>query len=363
MQQLEMFKRPEGISKVIERINELCDRPVKIMEICGTHTMAIAKTGIKTLLNNNVKLISGPGCPVCVTPQDRIDSILKLSRRKEIIIATYGDMIRVPGTNFGDSLQSYKARGASVEIVYSAMDAIELAKNNRDKEIIFLGIGFETTTPTSAIALKVANDENINNFSVFSMHKLCEPVLRTLIEQPDFDIDGFICPGNVSIIIGEKGFEFIVKDYKLPAVITGFEGGDIIAAIYKILEMLIGNDIKLVNEYSRIVKKNGNESAKMVIEEYFEPYEDLWRGLGLIPASGLRIKDKYKKFDAAYKFGIELSNRNFDTACRCGDIIMGKREPNTCPIFGKECTPDNPVGPCMVSSEGACAARYKYGSK
>lgn len=362
MQQWEQFKKPEGIGKVIDSINEMYERPIKIMEICGTHTMSIAKAGLKSLLHPNIKLISGPGCPVCVTPQDRIDSILQLAKDKSIIIATYGDMLRVPGTNYGESLLTSKAIGASVEIVYSAMDAIELADKYRDKEIVFLGIGFETTTPSSAVALKTARENKLNNFSIFSMHKLCEPALRTIIEQKDFDIDGFICPGNVSIILGETGFEFLSQDYRLPAVISGFEGGDLVTSIYKIVEMIIKREAKLLNEYSRLVTKNGNMLAKEITKEYFEPCDDLWRGIGSIKNSGLKIKSKYKEYDTVSKFGITLGHENYETSCSCGDIIMGKQDPAFCTLFGKACTPDNPIGPCMVSSEGACAAKYKYGS-
>jgi hydrogenase expression/formation protein HypD len=361
MQHLDQFKKPENIDKVINAINSMNTRPIKIMEICGTHTMAIARSGIKSLLNSNVKLISGPGCPVCVTPSDRIDKILELVQEKNIIIATYGDMLKVPGTKYGDSLEKHKAMGAQVEIIYSAMDAIEIARNNPNKEVVFLGIGFETTTPGSAIAIEVANEEKINNFSVFSMHKLCEPILRALGEMEDFDIDGFICPGHVSIILGEKGFEFLTKEYGIPSVIAGFEGGDIVTAIYKIMSMIQDNKIEFINEYKRLVSYNGNELAWNMVLKYFEPTDDLWRGIGLVPNSGLKIRDEYSKFDAVKKFNIRLGTSENITVCKCGEIIKGKKEPKECPLFGTTCSPENPVGPCMVSSEGACAAYYKYG--
>lgn len=361
MQHWEQFKKPKDIEKVIDGINSMKVKPIKIMEICGTHTMSIAKSGIKSLLNDNIKLISGPGCPVCVTPSDRIDKILELVRREDIIIATYGDMIRVPGTNYGDSLEKHRAMGASVEIVYSPMDAIELAKVNPDKEVVFLGIGFETTTPGTAIAIEAAILEGIENFSVFSMHKLCEPILRHLGQMEDFDIDGFICPGNVSIILGEKGFEFLTKEYNIPSVIAGFEGGDIITAIYQIVSMIRDGKPEFINEYKRLVTYNGNELAWNVVLKYFEKTDDLWRGIGFVRQSGLKIKEAYSKYDAFKKFDIVLSSDESVTACKCGEIIKGKQEPVQCPLFGKTCTPENPVGPCMVSSEGACAAFYKYG--
>ena len=361
MQHWEEFKRPKDIERVIDIIRDMKVRPLKIMEICGTHTMSIAKTGIKSLLPENIKLISGPGCPVCVTPSDRIDKIIGLAQNKNVIIATYGDMLRVPGSKHGESLEKYKALGYSVEIVFSSMEAIEIAKKNPEKEIVFLGIGFETTTPGSAIAIEVAIENQLNNFSVFSMHKLCEPILRLLIEMEDFDIDGFICPGHVSIIIGEKGFEFLVKDYGIPAVLAGFEAGDIVTSIYKIVEMIRDNKSEFVNEYKRLVTYEGNEIAWSKILKYFEPVDDLWRGIGNVPKSGLRIKSQYSKYDTVKKFNIELSEDENITACSCGEIIKGKQDPISCALFGKTCTPENPVGPCMVSSEGACAACYKYG--
>ena len=364
MQHWGEFKKPRDIGLVIDAINnmDLKQRPVKIMEICGTHTMSIAKSGIKSLLNNNVKLISGPGCPVCVTPADRIDKILELVQRKDIIIATYGDMLRVPGTKYGESLERYRAQGSEVQIVYSAMDAVEIARTRPDKEVIFLGIGFETTTPGSAIAIQEAMAMKIDNFSVFSLHKLCEPILRILVEMDDFDIDGFLCPGHVSIILGEKGFEFLTKEYGMPSVIAGFEGGDLITSIYKILQMIRDDKKEFVNEYKRLVTYKGNEKAWNMVLKYFRQADDLWRGIGLVEKSGLKIRDEYSKYDAIKKFKITLSNDEDVTACRCGEIIKGRQEPTECPLFGNSCTPENPVGPCMVSSEGACAASYKYGS-
>ena len=360
MQHWGQFKRPDNIEKVIAAINEMDIKPIKIMEICGTHTMSIAKSGIKSLIKDKVKLISGPGCPVCVTPADRMDKILELARKSNVIIATYGDMLKVPGTRYGESLERLKAMGSAVEIVYSVMDAIEIAKNNPEKEVVFLGIGFETTTPASAIAMEVATSENIENFSIFSMHKLCEPILRALIGMEDFKIDGLICPGHVSIILGEKGFEFLKAEFGIPSVIAGFEGGDIVTAIYKLAEMARDHKSEYVNEYKRIVTYEGNEIAWNMVKRYFEPADDLWRGIGMIPQSGLKIRDEYSKFDAVKKFNIELRQDEAATTCKCGEIIKGKQEPRECPLFGKTCTPENPVGPCMVSSEGACAAYYKY---
>ncbi|CDF58157.1 hydrogenase formation protein HypD [Thermobrachium celere] len=357
---LNEFRKPQDIDRVIKFLKKI-DRKIKIMEVCGTHTMAIAKSGIKGLLPENIKLISGPGCPVCVTPSEEIDAILELCRKnRDLIITTYGDMMKVPGTNVGESLEKLRALGSDIRIVYSALDAVEIAKNNQDREVVFLGIGFETTTPGTILALEEAINNNINNFYIYSMHKLVEPALRALLEQPDFDIDGFICPGHVGAVIGEEGFRFLVDEYKKPSVICGFEAGDILIGIFKIINQIINNDVKLENEYKRVVKTEGNKIIKEKVEKYFKVSDDLWRGIGLIKNSGLKLKKEYEKFDAITRFNITLRENNKTTACRCGDVIKGKIEPNECSLFGRLCTPENAVGPCMVSSEGACAAYYKY---
>lgn len=354
------FKKPEEIERVIDSIKGYDGRPIRIMEICGTHTMAIAKSGIKSLLPHNIKLISGPGCPVCVTPVERIDSILDLAKSPDIIIATYGDMLRVPGSKYGESLERYKALGADIVAVYSGMDAVEIAKNNPLKEVVFLGIGFETTTPGTALAIEIASNEGVKNFYVLSMHKLVEPVLRALLDEDEFEIDGFLCPGHVAAILGAKGFEFLVKDYGKPSVICGFEPGDILTSIYKLIFQIKERKNALENEYTRLVSYNGNQKAINKIFQFFEAYDDIWRGIGLVKESGLKLKKEYEKFDASKRFSIDLNSLNASTACRCGEIIKGKQEPSKCPLFGKSCTPENPVGPCMVSTEGACAAYYKY---
>lgn len=358
---LNEFKKPQSARKIIEYLKRI-DRKIKIMEVCGTHTMAIAKFGIKSMLPPNIKLISGPGCPVCVTPAEEIDSILTLCKNnKDVIITTYGDMLKVPGSVYGESLEKLKAQGmANVEIVYSALDAVEIAKANKDKEIVFLGIGFETTTPGTALALEAAVEQGVDNLYIYSMHKLVEPALRTLLNQSDFDVDGFICPGHVAAVIGEEGFEFLVDEYSKPSVICGFEAGDILVSIYKIVNQIINNNPILENEYKRVVKTNANPLIKEKVEGYFEVSDVCWRGIGIIEKSGLKLKQEFKKFDAQVKFNISNNNELKETACKCGEVIKGKIEPNQCSLFGKTCTPENPVGPCMVSSEGACAAYFKY---
>ncbi|KRQ86615.1 Hydrogenase expression/formation protein HypD [Caloramator mitchellensis] len=354
------FKDYDKMSNIVNYLRNYNGPAVKIMEVCGTHTMSIARSGIRTLLSEKIKLISGPGCPVCVTAINRIDEIFELAKRHDTIIATFGDMLKVPGSKAGFNLSMLKSQGANIQIVYSAMDALNLAMNNKENEIIFLGIGFETTAPGTAVAIKEAAVKCIENFSVFSMHKYVEPALRALIESDDFDIDGFLCPGHVSTILGIRGFEFLVEEYKIPSVITGFEAEDILVAIYKILNQITGDNPSIENEYLRIVSYEGNKLAQNMLNEVFYPDDDLWRGIGVINKSGMAIRNKYSKFDAVKKFNINLDFVDKSTACKCGEIIKGKIQPDECKLFAINCTPENPIGPCMVSSEGACAAFYKY---
>lgn len=348
--------------KLLNALSALTGRDVTLMEVCGTHTMAIAKAGIKSILPKNIHLLSGPGCPVCVTPAGVIDAVLELAMRENVIIASYGDMMRVPGSTPGDNLQRRRAMGADTRIVYSAADAVELAAANPAKQVVFLGAGFETTAPGTAAAILGAAERGLENFSVFSMLKTVEPALRRLIASEGFAIDGFICPGHVAVITGEKGFEFLPRDYSIPAVIAGFEPQDILLTVYMLVKQLAEGKPRVQNEYSRIVKPEGNELALAAINRVFEPCDTLWRGLGMTPGSGLKIRDEYEKYDAVKKHGLDEAAINAEkpTACRCGDVITGKISPGMCPLFGKRCLPEDPVGPCMVSSEGACAAAYKY---
>jgi len=361
------FKNPTEVKNITAAINDtaddLADREVKLMEVCGTHTMAIAKSGIRSMIPKNIRLISGPGCPVCVTPAGTIDAVLELSEDKSVMITTYGDMVRVPGSTPGDSLMHRRAEGANVTIVYSPVDAVEIAKSHPEKQVVFLGVGFETTAPGTAAAIMTAADEGIKNFTVLSMLKTVEPALRALASSPDFDIDGFLCPGHVATIIGEEGFRFIPHDLCLPAVIAGFEPLDILTCVFLLLRQLRNKCPKIENEYTRAVTMDGNFLAQSIMRKCFIPCDDSWRGLGLIPESGLAINEKYSFFDAAKRFGIVSGGDGKDTYCRCGDVIRGKLEPWGCPLFGKACTPEDPVGPCMVSGEGACSAAYKYRSE
>ena len=345
------------IEALLERIHRMDVGEVKLMEVCGTHTMAIAKSGIKRLLPEHVRLISGPGCPVCVTPAGAMDCVLRLSENENVIIASYGDMIRVPG----DNLIRRRAQGAHVEIVYSPVDALKLAQENPQREVVFLGVGFETTAPGTAAAIAMAAEMELKNFSVLSMLKRVEPALRALIAADGFDVQGLLCPGHVAVILGEKGFNFLAQDYALPAVISGFEPEDILVSVYRLLKQIERRQPALENTYSRAVSPEGNGAALRMMEEYLVPRDDTWRGLGRIGRSGLGVRREYARFDAQERFGIAFPEAEGETACRCGDVIRGRMAPADCPMFGKRCVPEDPVGPCMVSSEGACAAAYKYG--
>lgn len=331
-----------------------------LMEVCGTHTMAIARSGLKTLLPENIRLLSGPGCPVCVTPAEVIDGVLELAMEKNVILTTYGDMLRVPGSNPGDSLLRRRALGARVEIVYSPVDAVTLAKENPGREVVFLGVGFETTAPGTAAAVQMAREQGVENFSLLSMLKTVEPALRALIAMEGFQVDGFLCPGHVASIIGEGGFRFLPEEYGLPGVIAGFAPEEILLAVYRLAKQLTEGQARLENAYPRAVRPEGNPLARSMLENCFEPRRDLWRGLGSIDNSGLALRPELAAFDAEKKFGLTAAPAAKPTACRCGDVICGRLGPEECPLFGRRCTPEDPVGPCMVSSEGACAAAYKY---
>ena len=350
------------VRKLLDAIEALPLEETRLMEVCGTHTMAIARSGIKSMLPEKVKLLSGPGCPVCVTPPQVIDAVLELAMRPEITIATYGDMVRVPGSRPGDSLQRRRALGAKLLVVYSPVDAVEYARENPDREVVFLGVGFETTAPGTAAAVLTAKEEGVKNFSVLSMLKTVEPALRALMKTEDFQVQGFLCPGHVGTIIGERGFAFLPEEYQMPAVIAGFEPEDILLSVYLLLRQIAEGRPRVENQYKRAVSPTGNQLAQNMIRRCLEPRADIWRGLGRIENSGLGFRAEFSDFDAEKKFSIRYGEETRPTACRCGDVICGRINPAQCPMFGKRCTPEDPVGPCMVSSEGACAAAYKYQS-
>lgn len=329
-------------------------RKIKLMEICGTHTMSIAQNGIHSLLNENIELVSGPGCPVCVTPSSIIDICLDILQDPNIVIFSYGDMLRVPNSE-GKRLLQHK----QVKMCLSPLEALNFAKENSDKQVIFLGVGFETSTPGSAICILEAYKQNIQNFFFYSLLKRTEPALRTLLND-DSDIDGFICPGHVACILGEQGFQFLSEEYHKPAVISGFEAEDILYSINLLVDMINQDTPTIKNTYQRAVRYKGNREAIKLIHEVFEPETSLWKGLGVIKNSGIRLKEKYAQFDAEIHFQLPFPENKEPKGCQCANILTGKKKPTQCPFFQKICTPQNPIGPCMVSNEGACAASFMY---
>ena len=342
----------------LTEIQALAQSPFTIMEVCGTHTVAIAKNALRELLPDTVRLISGPGCPVCVTDSSDIDRYLYLAAQPNVITATFGDMIRVPGTD--KNLQTLRAEGADVRIVYSTQDALELARKNPDKEVTFLGIGFETTIPTVAVSLITAKEEGIKNYSVLSMHKVVPPVLKLLAEDDELVVDAFLDPGHVCAIIGIEPIEFMAKDYGKPGVVTGFEALDILEAVVMLLRQRAEGRSEIEIQYNRVAKAEGNPHAKLIVERVFEPVDASWRGIGLIPQSGLGIRGDFAAWDAAKKFSLPIFHSKETPGCRCGDVLKGLIYPTQCPLFARHCTPMKPIGPCMVSSEGSCAAYYRY---
>ncbi|MDS0527541.1 hydrogenase formation protein HypD [Clostridium sp. SHJSY1] len=360
MKFVDEFRNGEYAKSLVKSIQNVTNKKINIMEVCGTHTMSIFRYGVRDILPENIKLISGPGCPVCVTPQNYIDTALELTLNNDVIIATFGDMIRVPGRK--SSLMKRRAEGADIRIVYSPMDTLIIAKENPDKKVVFLSVGFETTAPMTAITAIEAKKLNIKNLLFLTAHKIVPPVMKSLVEDGEVQIDGFLLPGHVSAIIGEKPYKFLAKDYNIPGVVTGFEPLDILKGIDKLIHMITLKDYKIVNEYKRIVREDGNIHAMEYLNKVFELTDSTWRGIGLVSNSGYRFRKEYKEFDAMKHFNIEYKDYDEVSGCRCGDILKGKITPFECPLFKKICTPENPIGSCMVSSEGTCAAYYRYNS-
>ena len=346
---------------LLTEIQALAKSPYTIMEVCGTHTVAIAKNALRELLPDTLRLVSGPGCPVCVTDSGEIDRYLYLAAQKNVLTATFGDMIRVPGSE--KNLQELRAEGADVRVVYSTQDALELARQNSDKEVVFLGIGFETTVPTVAVSLDIAKREGIRNYSVLSMHKVVPPVLKLLAEDDELVVDAFLDPGHVCAIIGIEPIEFMAKDYGKPGVVTGFEALDILEGIAMLLRQRLEGRSEIEIQYQRVAKATGNLHAKRFIEQVFEPVDTSWRGMGLIRQSGLGIREEYGDWDAVRKFALPVFHAQETPGCRCGDVLKGRIYPTQCPMFGNRCTPMKPVGPCMVSTEGSCAAYHQYAQR
>jgi len=329
-------------------------QPMRVMEVCGSHTMAIARSGLRGLLPKHIELISGPGCPVCVTAQTHIDTMIALAKLSGVRLAAFGDMFRVPGSQH--SLTTAMAEGGRATVVYSPMDALTWAQQNPNEEVVFFAVGFETTTPGVAATILAAEAAGVKNFSVFSTHKTMPAPLHALLQDSELALDGLLCPGHVAAITGAAVFAEFSEKYHLACCIAGFETADLLSGLLLLARRISAREFQLDNAYGRAVSWQGNQRAQRVVAEVFAPVDMLWRGLGMLPQSGLAIRDKYRQFDAEKRFSVNIPKAQEPPGCRCGDIIRGKIHPPSCPLFGRRCTPANPIGPCMVSGEGACAA-------
>jgi len=371
MRYVEEFRDPKAARALIARIAEATDaigatreEPVRIMEICGGHTHAIFRYGLDKLVHEGIEFIHGPGCPVCVLPMARVDECVEIAEKPGVIFTTFGDAMRVPGTK--GSLMQAKARGADVRMVYSPLDALELSRRNPDREVVFFGLGFETTTPSTALTLLQAAREQIPNFSIFCNHITVPPPLKALLDDPWMMLDGFVGPGHVSMVIGVHPYDFIARDYGKPIVVAGFEPLDLLQSVLMVLEQIREGRAEVKNQYARVVPEHGNPVSLAAIEEVYEPRPSFeWRGLGEIDASGLRIRPAFAAWDAEEKFGIGYAAgpRHVEEpeGCACGQVMTGRIKPTACPRFGNGCSPETPLGALMVSSEGACAAYWQYG--
>lgn len=364
--------RSERLAPEVVEVQRLCGevgRRVQMMEVCGTHTVSIFRAGIRAMLPANLRLISGPGCPVCVTAQRYIDAALELACRPNVTIVTYGDMLRVPGQR--GSLEQVRALGADVRVVSSTMTAVDLAARLATREVVFLGVGFETTAPATAAAVMLAERHELLNFSVLPAHKLVVPAMQALLNSggatgsstATHGIDGFLCPGHVSVIIGATAYEPIVREHQVPCVIAGFEPAQIWRGLAHLMRQIASGSARIENVYPAVVSEHGNRYAQDVLRRVFVVADAAWRELGVIPRSGLEFAPRYQRFDALRRFGIELGADQDNPACLCGHVIQGRVDPPECGLFGESCTPLHPIGPCMVSSEGTCAAWYRYGSR
>jgi hydrogenase expression/formation protein HypD len=348
----------KAIKEAIHRESASSGREYRLMEVCGTHTMSIARHGIKGILPENIKLVSGPGCPVCVSSQADLDNCIELAGRENVAITTFGDMLKVVSSD-GDSLSLARSRGADVRILYSPLDTIAMAQKEPDKNFIFIAVGFETTTPMAAGLVKTAQAKGLENISIFSMCKRMPPALDLLIADPKARIDGFLCPGNVTVVSGTSIYEPLTAAGRA-AVVTGFEPVDILSSVLESVRQINAGKFHVVNNYKRAAKDEGNPRARALTDEVFCQVPARWRGLGILEESGLAVRPEYALYDAVKVYGLDPLREEKPTACRCGDVLLGYTSPKGCPLFAKACTPESAVGPCMVSSEGACAAYYKY---
>ncbi len=359
-----MTRRMDHIQQALVRLNAAAaraaeaGRSLKFMEVCGTHTMAAFRSGLHALMPDNVTLLSGPGCPVCVTAQGDIDQMIALAVEHDVILCTYGDMMRVPGAD--GSLEHARTNGADVRVVYSTMDAVKLAATNVDREVVFAAVGFETTAPATAAAVLAADEQGLANFSVLTSHKRVMPAMLALLQSRTIELDGFLCPGHVSVIIGSEPYRPIVDEHGLPCVIGGFEDMHLTEALAELADLAADERAELVNSYPQAVKPHGNAVAIALLDRMFQPVSMRWRGLVEIPDSGLRLRDAYAAYDAARKFNLSMPEDAEPRGCLCGQVITGQVTPPDCKLFGTACTPIRPIGPCMVSGEGTCQAWFKY---
>jgi len=355
---LEEYRDSEISRKLADRIRKISKKDIRLMEVCGTHTVSIFRSGIRSILPDTISLLSGPGCPVCVTAQREIDAFIELSRVDGVIITTFGDLMRVPGT--ASSLQKERADGRDIRIVYSTFDALKIARKNPEKKVVFLGVGFETTAPTIAASVCSARQMNIENYYVYSAHKLVPPALDALMSMDDTRIDGFILPGHVSIVIGTNAYRPFFDRHRIPCVVAGFEPVDLLRAISMLVKQVESSAPELENGYPRAVTPDGNPKAQKIMHEVFKTVDAPWRGIGTILKSGLNIRNEFASYDAREMFEFEVPDSKDPKGCACGEILTGVKIPPQCPLYNSVCTPVDPVGPCMVSSEGTCAAYYRY---
>jgi hydrogenase expression/formation protein HypD len=358
MKYLDEYRDAEIVKKYLDRIHQVVTKPWSIMEVCGGQTHSLVRNGIVDLLPEKITMIHGPGCPVCVTPVELIDQAIQIAQKPECVLCSFGDMLRVPGTE--KSLLKAKAEGADVRIVYSPLDAVTMAKKETDKNIIFFAVGFETTAPANALSVLQAKKMGLGNYFLLTSHVLVPPAMKALLQDKETNIDGFLAAGHVCTVMGTNEYLPIVETYNIPIVVTGFEPVDLIQGLYQCISQLEKGEAKLENQYARVVTEDGNQHAKDLINDIFEVTDRAWRGIGMLPNSGFGLNHKFQQYDATLKFELEASNTDTQNGCIAGEILKGVKKPKECPKFGLACSPENPLGAPMVSSEGACAAYFNY---